>query len=71
MNKTNLDRNRVRELIEEEGRTQKWVAKQCGITDKYLSQILTGTRSPSLPVIKLLAAVLKTEESALVIPKAS
>lgn len=71
MEKTQLDRERVRELIELEGRTQKWVAKQCGITDKYLSQILTGSRDPSLPVIKMLASVLKTDEGTLIRHEAS
>lgn len=71
MEKTKLDRERVRELIELEGRTQRWVAKQCGISDNYLSQILSGDRDPSLPVIKMLASVLKTDEDALTKSEAS
>lgn len=69
--KAELNVERVRQLIKSEGRTQIWVAEKCGIEAAYLSQILAGRRSPSLPVIKMLASVLNTDEGDLFLNQAS
>lgn len=50
---------RARALIEQQGRTTKWVAGEVGIGVKSLTYILNG-RKPSRPVVILLAHVLGT-----------
>jgi transcriptional regulator with XRE-family HTH domain len=58
------NQSRAKELIEEKGRTRKWVAEQCRITVESLSQILNG-RTPSRPVVALMAQALDVDESEL------
>jgi transcriptional regulator with XRE-family HTH domain len=67
MRKTTVHFNKetARELIKASGRTQVWYAKQMGISRNYLSQMLSGGRSPSRPIIKLLAQSLEVEEGVL------
>jgi transcriptional regulator with XRE-family HTH domain len=48
-------------LLEEQGRTRKWLAAQCGIHIKSLHRILSG-HPPSLPVLKLMAIALEIDE---------
>lgn len=48
------------ERIEQEGRTRKWLADQCEIEVESLNHILSGTRKPGRPVLKLMAHALNT-----------
>lgn len=60
----------VREKLEKEGRTTKWLAQQVGLDIKSLGNVLRG-RKPSLPVIKLMAISLQIPEEELLKPPKS
>lgn len=47
--------DRVKQLLDEHGRTRKWLARECGLEVDSLKPILTGRRQPGLPVLKLMA----------------
>jgi transcriptional regulator with XRE-family HTH domain len=57
---------RIRELRQEAGITQEKLAAYCDVDKGYLSQVESGKRLPSIPVIALLAAELGTEIADLV-----
>ena len=46
--------------------TQVGLATQASITDRYLEMIESGTRTPSLPVLRRLAKVLRVRTSMLI-----
>jgi hypothetical protein len=52
----------AQQLFEKSGRTTAWVAEKIGISIPYLNMVLNGTRTPSLPVIKLLASLIECRE---------
>lgn len=56
---------RAKQLIDDRGRTRKWVANQCGITVETLSHHLSGRRNPSLPVLMHMARALECDVSEL------
>jgi len=58
MNNWNPDR--TRELIQEQGRTRDWVAKQCGIKTQTLTHYLANNGIPGASVMILLARCLNT-----------
>ena len=49
---------RIRGLIAEQGRTQKWLAGKCGITDSTLCLVLQGHRTMTLKVALAIASAL-------------
>lgn len=51
----------LKEQLDRQGRTRKWLAQQCGITLGSLQQVFMG-RKPSRPVLKLMAIHLKCNE---------
>ncbi|MHB9004743.1 MAG: helix-turn-helix transcriptional regulator [Coriobacteriia bacterium] len=53
------ERNELRKLLMDRGIKQTWLADRAGITDTALSEIVTGKRTPTLPVAKRIARVLK------------
>lgn len=53
-----LDVEAVRQKIEEQGRTRKWLAEYCGIKVPSFNHILSGRTQPGMPVLKLLAQAL-------------
>lgn len=59
-----FSRELVLSVMEEQGRTRKWLAQKCGIAlnslDQYLSE--AAARVPSLPVRKLMAIALECPE---------
>lgn len=55
---------KARELLEQRGRTRKWLARECGVDVRSLNNMLLG-RKPGLPVIKLMAQALECEEGEL------
>jgi transcriptional regulator with XRE-family HTH domain len=61
----NWNHQLARKQLEKEGRTRKWVADQCGISQSMLSRLLSGLRQPSKPVRKLLAQALNVREEEL------
>jgi plasmid maintenance system antidote protein VapI len=48
-----------REIIEESGKSQAWVAEQMGVSQKHLSQILTCTVMPGVDATMKFSAVMK------------
>lgn len=52
------ERNELRKLLMDRGIKQTWLADRAGITDTALSEIVTGKRTPTLPVAKRIARVL-------------
>jgi transcriptional regulator with XRE-family HTH domain len=61
----------VNKLIDEQGRTRRWIADKCGIQTPHLSLILNGERFPSRPVMKLLAHALGVSETAILVDEGS
>lgn len=57
---------RIRELRQEAGITQEKLAAYCDLDKGYLSQVESGKRVPSVPVLALLAAELGAEVADLV-----
>jgi transcriptional regulator with XRE-family HTH domain len=57
-----FDRSKAKELIKTRGRTRPWIAEQCGIAVRSLSNILNG-KTPSCRVVKLLAMALECDAS--------
>ncbi len=53
---------KLRDIIEREGRTRKWVADQCGVQARTLIFYINGRQKPSKPVSKLLALALNCDE---------
>ncbi len=43
-------RQRVHLWLTARGRTQDWLAARVGVSPPYLTQIIAGQRTPSLPV---------------------
>jgi len=39
------------------GKTQTWLAEQCGVTKQYISQIVNGQRTPSPEVTEKIANI--------------
>lgn len=40
------------------GKNQNWLAKQCGVTKQYISQIINGKRRPSPSVTQKIAEII-------------
>lgn len=55
----------VKKLLEEQGRTRRWFARECGIQYNSLTQVLNGYVQPGLPLLKLMAIRLNVDESML------
>ena len=53
-----LDVEAVKQRLEQEGRTRKWFADFCGLEVTSLNHVLSGRRSPSTAVLKLMAIAL-------------
>ena len=59
--RTRLNSERVWELLNRLNISQNELARQCGLSSGYLSQMITGTRFPSPAVRKGLMEVLAIE----------
>ena len=53
------EHNELRKLLIDRGIKQTWLANRAGITDTALSEIVTGKRTPTLPVAKRIARALE------------
>ncbi len=49
---------KLKETISKEGITQKELAKKAGLSEAYVSQILSGKKTPTITVAKRIAEVL-------------
>jgi transcriptional regulator with XRE-family HTH domain len=56
-------RERALQLIEEQGRTKRWIANFCGINLDSLNHYLAGRRNPPRSIVKLIAFALNTTEA--------
>lgn len=56
----------VKQVLEEQGRTRRWLARECGIAYDSLIKLLNGYNNPSTPVVKLMAIRLGVSETALI-----
>jgi len=54
----------LRHIMKEEGRTQLWLSKKVGVSNRTISEIINEKRIPTLPVAMRIAKVLgmKVEE---------
>lgn len=69
--KVKMDTEKLRKLINESGYKTSFVAEYCGIHAQTLRSIMSGGSNPSRSVVKLLALLLKVDESELILDKAS
>jgi len=60
MNKRELKikKVRIKEILRQQGRTQKWLAEQTGYTNVYISMLANKKSLPSLPVAYKVAKAL-------------
>ena len=49
---------KLKEILEEEGRTQKWLCQKAGVTTTTMTSLVTRKRLPTLPVAYRIAKVL-------------
>lgn len=63
MSLENFNPDKLRQLLEDSGRTRAWVAEQAEIKVNTLSRYVSGFSSPSKPVAKLIAIALECEIS--------
>lgn len=49
---------RLKEILEEEGRTQKWLCGKTGVTTTTMTSLVTKKRLPTLPVAYRIAKTL-------------
>ena len=50
--------NRIRDVIDNQGRTQSWVAKQLGVSRNSINKLCTNSSQPSLKRLYEIARVL-------------
>lgn len=56
---------RAKQLIQEKGLKIGWLAQQCGVGRSYMGQVLSGQRTPSPTLIRLMAVKLNVDEAEL------
>lgn len=59
MNNNNLG-NKINDLLKQNGMTQEELAAKTGITEKFMSNIISGNRTPLGPTIANIANALHT-----------
>jgi DNA-binding XRE family transcriptional regulator len=59
MTKKNI--NRIRVVLAEQNRTNKWLAEQIGVTDVTVSRWVTNTQQPAVEIFLEIANVLKVD----------
>ena len=62
-----VDTIALAKLVEQSGFKTSWIAERVGLQAQSLRLILNGQRSPSAPVLKLLALTLNTTEEAILL----
>lgn len=62
---------RLKQLFIASGYRTDFLADKCGISDRYMRDILAGRSTPSLAVVKLLAIALGVSDSELLLERAS
>jgi putative transcriptional regulator len=59
--------NRIKEVLEKQGKTQTWLAGQMDLDHITINNYCTGFREPSLRKLFQIAAILKVKPSQLLI----
>ncbi|MCF2132050.1 helix-turn-helix domain-containing protein [Priestia filamentosa] len=60
-----VKKTKLKKWLAEEGRTQKWLAKNTKLTNNAISDICTGKRNPTAPTIKkIMSAIKKVDKNA-------
>lgn len=54
--------DRAQELLDEQGRTRRWLADQCSVTDRTVGAYMSGHGKPGSAVVKLAAMALGCSE---------
>lgn len=57
--------NRIKEVLEEQGRTQTWLAKKLNITFRQVNSYCSNASQPSIPVLYDISILLQTPASEL------
>lgn len=55
--------DRAQELLDQEGRTRRWLADQCAVAESSLKLYMSGHRKPGSSAIKLMAMSLNCSEA--------
>lgn len=50
---------RAKQLLDERGRTRKWLARNCGLKDGTLKQYLNGFQKPGIETTRNMARLLE------------
>ena len=53
--------NRIRVVLAEQSRTNKWLAEQIGVTDVTVSRWVNNTQQPAVEIFLEIANVLKVD----------
>ena len=62
----NKDLNRIKVMLAEKKRTNKWLAEQLGVNAATVSKWCTNSSQPSLDMLSKIAAALKVDYTELV-----
>lgn len=57
--------NRIKEVLEEQGRTQTWLAKKLNLTFRQVNSYCSNSAQPSIPVLYDISELLQTPVSEL------
>jgi DNA-binding Xre family transcriptional regulator len=63
---TNKDLNRIKVMLAEKKRTNKWLAEQLGVNPATVSKWCTNSSQPSLDMIDKISKVLEVDYTELV-----
>ena len=53
--------NRIKEVLEEQGRTQTWLAKKLNITFRQVNSYCSNASQPSIPVLYYISVCCKRQ----------
>lgn len=57
--------NRIKDVLEEQGRTQTWLAKKLNLTFRQVNSYCSNSAQPSIPVLYDISELLQTPVSEL------
>ena len=60
--------NRIKEVLQEQGRTQTWLAEKIGKSYVVVTNYCNNNTQPSVPVLRQIAGVLDVDVRELLIP---
>jgi putative transcriptional regulator len=60
--------NRIKEILNEQGRSQKWLSEQIGKSYIVVTNYCNNNSQPSIPVLRKIAEVLDVDVRELLVP---